>query len=1205
MVNRRRGWLAILVFGVLIATAGSVRAVPAPTLTTVPPIALKQGETVDITVAGQNLTAVASAPVLDPRGVTVELRPSDKPNPGQLHLKVTASADAALGDREMRLVGPTGVTKPLHVFVSQYPVTFEKEPNNTPEQAQDLTLPATILGRMDAAGDVDQFRFHASKGQTLVFDIHAARIGSAMDAVATIHSAEGREMRATLQHRSGDPVLVFAVPEDGDYGLRVRDLQYRGGGDFDYRIDAGAIPYIESLLPSSGEPGQVITAQAIGYNLEGGDKIKVDLANSAPGRIEVRARTSAGFSNPIPFEVTELPQVVESEPNNDIKTANAISVPTEISGHVDRPGDEDFFKFHLAYKQVVNLEVLAGRYGSPVTPLLQLRNAQGNAIERNDGTPDADARIVRDLEAGDYFVSLRDLGYAGGEGYWYRLKVEPAARVPQDFAVRFLPDAPRLHRGGNVAMWCEVKRLNGFKGDVTLSPEGLPSGVTAAPIVIGEDTSGWFTLSASADAALGSAPLKLRASATVGNVPIVHHAQPEVDGRALGDAYLTVLDPAPFNVQAVANLTPQQFQQMNGEIGQLAAKINAPDPKFDVALATWEKSVTEQPGWTVLNPATASSVKGTPLLRQPDGSFMASGNMPAQDVFTITAHTDLKGITAVRLEVLADDRLPGHGPGAAANGNFVLTEFKLLAAKEGQPPQPVAFKSASADFSQENFPITNAIDNNPATGWAVMPEFGKTHSGTFVTATPVGFDEGTTLTFVLEHMSEFANHIIGRFRLSVTTADPATLGREQQVPRDVRQILATDPEERTPAQNAELAAYFRTIDPDTAVERSRLQALRSFAEPYAEIERLEAVLKADSPELKKDQEEWEKAMAAGEGWSVLPVTAAKSAGGLRLERQPDGSYFADGALLPNDTYTLQATSPVKEITAIRLEALPDPRLPNNGPGRAADGNFILSGFHVLSVSGPKAKAKGSQHEVPLESARASFEQDKYGIASAIDDKADAGWAIAPAMGRPVEATFYPKQPIPGGVISIRLEQRHKLPGFTLGRFRIWVTANKQPDAAVRPPERIVTILRAKARSPEQQRELATYFRSIALSLKPVRQRLADLRSDVPTMPLRLTTNANGAIPVPIDRLGNFTGDVQVTLQGFVKGRENNAPAAIATEFKLNPLTVSGDKRFGMLTFAPQRREQTGTRMVVLKAEAKVGDETITEYSPAFLLTVEK
>lgn len=1202
MITSCRARLATTVLVVLFVAAGAVSGAPAPVVNATPPMALKQGQTIEVPVSGANLAAITSAPVADARGVSADILKPEKPNPNQLRLRITASPEAALGERQMRLLGPGGVTRPLHVFVSQYPVFAEKEPNNTPDEAQPVTLPATLLGHIDAPGDIDQFAFHAAKDQTLIFDIHAAREGSPLDAVATIHANDNREMRATLEHRSGDPVLIFKVRKDGDYRLRLRDLEYRGGGDYAYRIVCGAIPYVETLLPSSGEPGGVITAHAIGYNLAGADQIKVDLTNSAPGRIDVRARTPAGFSNAMPFEVTELPQATESEPNNDAKTANLISIPSEISAHVDRPGDEDFFKFHLAYKQVVNVEVLAGRYGSPVTPLLQLRDVHGNVIERNDGTPDADARIVRELDAGDYFVSMRDLAYAGGPGYWYRLKVEPAARVPQDFAVRFLPDAPRLHRSGNVAMWCEVKRLNGFRGDVTLTPEGLPAGVTAVPIVIGEDASGWFTLAASPDAAVGSVPLKIRASATVGNVPIGHYAEPETEGRTVAEAYLTVLDPSPVTIDAVADLTAPQIQQMNAEIGQVAAKLNAPDPKFDAALAKWEKGVAEQPGWTVLNPATASSAKGTPLVRQSDGSFMASGALPAQDVFTLTAHTDLKGITAVRLEVLADDRLPGHGPGAAENGNFVLTEFKLQAGKEGQPAQPATFKSASADFSQENFPVTAAIDNNPNTGWAVMPAFGKTHTAVFVLAVPIaGSGEGTALTFVLEHMSGFASHIIGRFRMSVTTADPATLTPEHRVPPEVMRIVAVKHDQRAATEKAELAAYFRTIDPDTAPQRERLAALRSFAEPYATIERLQAVLKTETPELQKEQAEWEKSMAEGTGWSVLPPGPAKSAGGVLLERQPDGSYFADGPLLPNDTYTLSAKILLKQITAIRLEALPDPRLANNGPGRAPDGNFILSGFTVTQGQ----KTGDGAKQVEFESARASFEQDKYGISGAIDDKDDTGWAIAPAMGQPVEATFYPKKPIAGGPISIRLEQKHKLPGFTLGRFRVWVTANPQPDSAVRPPEKVAEILQSGGRSAEQQRQLANYFRTIAPSLQPVRQRLADLRTEIPSLPLRINANANGAIPVPINRLGNFTGDVQVTLEGFVKGRENNAPGAISSEFKLNPLTISGDKCFGMLTFAPQRREQTGTRMVVLKAETKVGDETITEYSPAFPMTVEK
>jgi hypothetical protein len=1188
---------------VLLDGAPKAAAQPGPVLNSPLPVAVQRGQTIDVALTGQNLGAVTSSPMNDARGISVSLVTPQKPNPAELHLKIAAAADAALGGRELRLVGPAGVTQPLHVFVSQYPVVMEKEPNNSAGEAQELSLPATLLGRIDALGDVDVFRFNAAKGEQLIFDAQVARAGSSLDPVIMILSTDGREQHVTVEHHEGDPVLIFQVPEDGQYFLRLRDLRYRGGADYDYRIVAGQIPYVETILPSSGEPGSVITAQAIGYNLDGGEKIAIDLSNSAPGTIEVRAKTSRGVSNPMPFEVTELPQAVESEPNDSREKANVVSAPTEISAHIDRPGDIDFFKFHMAYKQVMSMEVLSGNYGSPVTALLQLRNAHGDVIENNDGTPDADARIVRELDAGDYIVSVRDLIYAGGPGYWYRLKIEPAAHVPQDFSVRFMPDAPRLHRGGNAAMWCLVSRIRGFKGDVTITPEGLPAGVTAEPITLPEGGSGWFTLGASPDAALGPAPIRLRASATIGTATVSHYAEPMIEGHVLQQAYLTVLEPSPFNVEAVAKMTPQRLEQMNAEIAALAAKLYAPDPKFDASLAEWEKKVSDRPAWTVLDSATAASAKSTPLDRQPDGSFLASGNFPAQDEYTVTAHTNLKGITGVRLEVLADDRLPGHGPGVAPNGNFVLTEFKLLANKEGQPSQPVGLKNPMADFSQPKYPVSAAIDDNPATGWAVDPQQGRNHTATFQTASPVGFDEGTTLTFVLEHQSEVASHNIGRFRLSITTADPAMLKEQTQLPAEILAIIAKPTEQRSAEQKTELANYFRRVDPDHAADRNRMEAMRSFVEPYAEMERLEKILKAETPELKKEQEQWEKEIAGGAGWSILPVTRAKSDSGTHLQRESDGSIFAEGATPPTDTYELTANTPLKRITAVRLEVLPDPRLPGNGPGRAGDGNFVLTHFH-MSVA---PKQSGASDTIEFESAGATVEQEKYDVAATLVGKDDTGWAIAPNTGRPAAATFYPKEPIPNGSLAIVLEQHSKLPQHTIGRFRLWVTTNAQPDSAQRPPEAIAAMLRTKTRSPEQQRELATYFRSIAPSLDPLRERLADLRTQVPSLPLRLEKGRDGAIPVPINRLGNFTGDVQVTLEGFAGGLslDGNKPAPISRDLKINPLTIAGDKLFGTLTFQPARNVEVGTGMVILKAEAKVGSETITEYSPAFPLTVEK
>src|SRR5206468_6247610 len=65
------------------------------------------------------------------------------------------------------------------------------------------------------------------------------------------------------ESHGGDPMAVFDAPADGTYTLLVRDLQYRGGGDYAYRIDAGEVPYVESLLPKTGRRGQKVEVTAV------------------------------------------------------------------------------------------------------------------------------------------------------------------------------------------------------------------------------------------------------------------------------------------------------------------------------------------------------------------------------------------------------------------------------------------------------------------------------------------------------------------------------------------------------------------------------------------------------------------------------------------------------------------------------------------------------------------------------------------------------------------------------------------------------------------------------------------------------------------------------------------------------------------------------------------------------------------------------
>jgi len=70
----------------------------------------------------------------------------------------------------------------------------------------------------------------------------------------------------------------------------------------------------------------------------------------------------------------------------------------------------------------------------------------------------------------------------------------------------------------------------------------------------------------------------------------------------------------------------------------------------------------------------------------------------------------------------------------------VLTHFKVDVASgaEGAQRQPLTFATAVADYSQANFPVTNAIDADVKSGWAVDGNVKKEgRQAVFVLAQPI------------------------------------------------------------------------------------------------------------------------------------------------------------------------------------------------------------------------------------------------------------------------------------------------------------------------------------------------------------------------------------------------------------------------------------------------------------------------------------
>jgi mono/diheme cytochrome c family protein len=224
-------------------------------------------------------------------------------------------------------------------------------------------------------------------------------------------------------------------------------------------------------------------------------------------------------------------------------------------------------------------------------------------------------------------------------------------------------------------------------------------------------------------------------------------------------------------------------------------------------VAAWEKArAAERDAWVVLRPAAVTTEKGSVAVKLADGSVRFGGPRPAVDTYRVVAHTGLRGITAVRLEVLTDDSLPHRGPGRQDNGNLHLNEFRIHAAARGEPGAGAALpvRRARADFDQEGWTAAMAVDGNPRTAWGIYPAVGRPHQAVFELREPAGFAGGTTLTFTLEQ-THGGGHLIGRLRLSVTTAAPPPQVRP--LPAAAAAALAVPAARRSVAQKAELARH--------------------------------------------------------------------------------------------------------------------------------------------------------------------------------------------------------------------------------------------------------------------------------------------------------------------------------------------------------------------------------------------------------------
>jgi hypothetical protein len=332
--------------------------------------------------------------------------------------------------------------------------------------------------------------------------------------------------------------------------------------------------------------------------------------------------------------------------------------------------------------------------------------------------------------------------------------------------------------------------------------------------------------------------------------------------------------------------TPEQDQKLallNEALRTAERRLDTDREEIDAAQESWERNLASATAleWKTVLPEQANTTSDAQIEVLEDESLLVKGPNPDKDIYTIRFTPTLPGITAFRVEALPDDSLSRRGPGRAHNGNFLLTGVRLRS-ESG----PVTLKAASADYSQDGYPVSAALDGDTSTGWAVDGSIGMPHRAIFELEQPA---PETPLTLILEFQSGTPRHAFGRFRLGIT--DAAQPHEPIAIPEGLRLVLAKPAPERSTDEEAQVRKFYRErVSPEYRQRRAALESVRKERDAFeATIQTTMVMVETEKPRdtfvrMRGQYDQLGEKVTAATPASLLPMDSGEPVNRLGLAR---------------------------------------------------------------------------------------------------------------------------------------------------------------------------------------------------------------------------------------------------------------------------------------------------------------------------------
>jgi len=497
-----------------------------PCITTAVPMAVQRGVPATISFAGSDAADAAADDVNVPADSTAAFANVSTRRPGG-----ASSAFAA-------------------VKVSDAPEFLEQEPNDAADQANAIVLGSSVNGRFGQKGDIDRFAFDAKAGQRFEFAGISRQAGAAGDLMIRIYDAAGKQVAAVDDVGPNEGSLNFTFPADGRYTLAVHDLNRRGGPEFSYRV--AVTPFGPGFALQSTADAVNVAAGGITAVLVNATRVEFDgpidlsLENLPAGLTSLPTRIGPGTALAVltvqsaadaaPASLANVKVVGAAKVGGaDVKKvagvdttlrgawSNTLQIPGELAESVALAvGPATKLKLRTEPAEIV--------FGRELSAKVKVIAERGEGLDaaitlavnpEKGGLPANITADVKPIEAGKNEIEIT---FTGAEkaplgpftvvltGSHAKDNVTTTTsspgiglRLEEPFTLQPSFANAKLARGGTTNLKVAVVRNPAFAGEVKLTLDKLPAGVSAPETVLPADKSEVeIVLTAAADAAVGA-----------------------------------------------------------------------------------------------------------------------------------------------------------------------------------------------------------------------------------------------------------------------------------------------------------------------------------------------------------------------------------------------------------------------------------------------------------------------------------------------------------------------------------------------------------------------------------------------------------------------------------------------------------------------------------------------------------------------------